>query len=208
MSSRVYLLFPPRGHEPSPTLRDKLNPQLYLQCRCLPTPRYAKRLDVALYAIGPLFLVSTPSSPHCTLKVSEHDSFCHSRPPLIQMSAFVHKSLVAYNVGIVQPLGGGDSMIPSRGCHQNSPSREQDYMTPTRSASLVSIDLLSQGVWSSMSPGEDIFAPSPHKTGEKSTISPPHSLKDSLPQCSHTGLSRGHGCTRSFDGLVSYAVPR
>ena len=27
-------------------------------------------------------------------------------------------------------------------------------------------------------------------------------------QCSHTGLSRGHDCTRSFDGLVSCAVPR
>ena len=30
MSSRVYLLFPPRGHEPPPTLRDRLNPRLSL----------------------------------------------------------------------------------------------------------------------------------------------------------------------------------
>ena len=30
MSSRVYLLFPPRGHEPPPTLRDHLNPHLSL----------------------------------------------------------------------------------------------------------------------------------------------------------------------------------
>ena len=28
MSSRVYLFFPPRGHEPPPTLRDRLNPHL------------------------------------------------------------------------------------------------------------------------------------------------------------------------------------
>ena len=26
MSSRVYLVFPPRGHKPPPTLRDRLNP--------------------------------------------------------------------------------------------------------------------------------------------------------------------------------------
>ena len=35
---------------------------------------YAKRSDVALYTIRSLFLLSTPSSPHCTRKVSEHDS--------------------------------------------------------------------------------------------------------------------------------------
>ena len=28
VSSRVYLFFPPRGHEPPPTLRDRLNPHL------------------------------------------------------------------------------------------------------------------------------------------------------------------------------------
>ena len=39
-----------------------------------PIPRYAKRPDVALYTVGPLFLIPTPSSPHCALKVSEHDS--------------------------------------------------------------------------------------------------------------------------------------
>ena len=36
--------------------------------------RYAKRPYAALYAIGPLILLPIPSSPHCTLKVSEHDS--------------------------------------------------------------------------------------------------------------------------------------
>ena len=30
MSSRVFLFFPPRGHEPPPTLRDRLNPNLSL----------------------------------------------------------------------------------------------------------------------------------------------------------------------------------
>ena len=30
MSSRVYLFFPPRGHEPPPTLRDRINPHLSL----------------------------------------------------------------------------------------------------------------------------------------------------------------------------------
>ena len=41
--------------------------------------RYAKRPDVALDAIGPLFLLPTPSSSYCTLKVSENDSF--RQPP-------------------------------------------------------------------------------------------------------------------------------
>ena len=30
MSGRVFLFFPPRGHEPPPTLRDRLNPNLSL----------------------------------------------------------------------------------------------------------------------------------------------------------------------------------
>ena len=37
-------------------------------------PPYAERPDVALYTVRPLFLLPTPSSPHCALKVSEHDS--------------------------------------------------------------------------------------------------------------------------------------
>ena len=74
MSSRVYLFCPPRGHEPPTTLRDRLNPHLSLQRRRFPIPRYAKRPDIALSAIGPLFLLPTPSSPHWTLKVSKHYS--------------------------------------------------------------------------------------------------------------------------------------
>ena len=70
--------FAPRGHEPPPNLRDRLNPHLSLQRRRFPILRYAKRPDVALYAIGPLFLLPTPYSPHCTLKVSEHDSLWQS----------------------------------------------------------------------------------------------------------------------------------
>ena len=73
MSSRVYLFFPPRGHEPPSTLRDRLNPHLSLERRRFPAPRYAKHPDVALDAIGLLFLLPTPSSPHFTLKVSEND---------------------------------------------------------------------------------------------------------------------------------------
>ena len=78
MSSRVYLLFPPRGHEPPPTLRGRFNPHLSLQRRRFPIPRYAKRPDVALSAIGLLFLLPTP---HCTLKVSKHDSLW--QPPAV-----------------------------------------------------------------------------------------------------------------------------
>ena len=74
MCSRVYLFFPPRGHEPRPTLRDRLNLHLSLKRFCFPNPRFAKRPDVALYAIGRLFFLPTSSSPYCTLKVSENDS--------------------------------------------------------------------------------------------------------------------------------------
>ena len=39
---------------------------------------YAKRPDVALYAIGPIFLLPPPSSSYYTLKVSEHGSLCQA----------------------------------------------------------------------------------------------------------------------------------
>ena len=56
------------------TLRDSLNPDLSLERHRFSVPCSAKRPDVALYTIGPLFLLPTPFSPHCALKVSEHDS--------------------------------------------------------------------------------------------------------------------------------------
>ena len=82
MSSRVYLFFPPRGHEPPPTLRDRFNPHLSLQNRRFPIPRYAKRPDVALYAMGPLR--TAPSRFPNTTRFG-------SRPPLIRVSAPAHK---------------------------------------------------------------------------------------------------------------------
>ena len=48
MSGRVFLFLPPRGHEPPPTLRDRLNPNLSLYRHRFPIPRHAKRPDVAL----------------------------------------------------------------------------------------------------------------------------------------------------------------
>ena len=68
------LFLPLRDHEPPPTLRDRLNPNLSLHRHRFPIPRCAKRPDVALYTVGPFFLLPTPSSTHCSLKVSEHDS--------------------------------------------------------------------------------------------------------------------------------------
>ena len=40
MSGRVFLVLPPRGHEPPPTLRDRLNPTLSLYRHRFPIPRY------------------------------------------------------------------------------------------------------------------------------------------------------------------------
>ena len=53
MSGRVFLFLPPRGHEPPPSLRDRLNPNLSLYRHRFPIPRHAKRPDVALYTVGP-----------------------------------------------------------------------------------------------------------------------------------------------------------
>ena len=97
ISTRVYLFFPPCGHEPPLTLRDRINPHLSLQRRRFPIPRYAKRPDVALYAIGPLFLLPILSSPHCTLKVSEYDLLWQP-PAAHRMSVLTHKNLLLRNV--------------------------------------------------------------------------------------------------------------
>ena len=108
MSCRVYQFFPPRGHKPPLIFRDCLNPHLCLQHRRFPIPRYAKRPDVALYATGPPFLVPTPSSPHCTLKFSEHGSVC--QPPAVplderprpQKSSRVQRCLNAITLGYLK----------------------------------------------------------------------------------------------------------
>ena len=108
MSSRVYLFFPPRGHEPPPTLRDRLNPHRSIWSRRFPVPRYAKRPDVALDAIGPLFLLPTPSPPYCTLKVSENDSLrqppaAHSQErPRPQKSSRSQRRLNAFTPGYLK----------------------------------------------------------------------------------------------------------
>ena len=97
ISNRVYLFFPPRGYEPSPTLRNRLNPHLSLQCHRFPTPRYAKHPDVALYAIGSLFCF--PSRPLRTVPSWFPNTIRFgSCPPLIRMSASTHKSLLVCDV--------------------------------------------------------------------------------------------------------------
>ena len=73
---------------------------LCLQRRRFPTPRYSKRPDVALYAVGPLFLLPTPPPAHCSAP-SSFPNMIHSgnRPPLIiRMSAPTHKSHLVHNV--------------------------------------------------------------------------------------------------------------
>ena len=89
MSSRVHLLFSPRGHEPPPTLRGALNPHLSLQRHRFPILRNAHR--------------STLSPSHPVLSALHPQGFRNtirfgSRPPLIRTSALAHKSLLVRNV--------------------------------------------------------------------------------------------------------------
>ena len=110
MSSLIYLLFPPRGHKPPPTLRDRLNPKphLCLQRRRFPIPRYAKHPDMA----RPLCICSTPSSLHSNLKVSEHDSLWQPPAglsdggPRPQKSSRAHRPLNALTPVISCPMFG------------------------------------------------------------------------------------------------------
>ncbi|CAN0245020.1 unnamed protein product [Ascophyllum nodosum] len=75
MSTRAYLFFPARGHEPPPTVCDRFHPHLSRQRRRFSILRYGKRPDIVLYAIGPLFLLPTPSSLYGILELFENDSF-------------------------------------------------------------------------------------------------------------------------------------
>ena len=79
MSSHVYLFFPPRGHEPPPTLRDRFNPHLSLQPRRFRIPLLCQTPGCRSVRNRPTLSPPTPSSPHCTLKVSEHDTL--RQPP-------------------------------------------------------------------------------------------------------------------------------
>ena len=97
MSSRVYPFFPPRGHKPPPTLRDRLNPHLSLESRRFLVSRYAKRPDAALdesihsFSFPPRPLRTAPSRFPKTIRFG-------SRPPLIRRSVPAHKSILVRNV--------------------------------------------------------------------------------------------------------------
>ena len=90
MSIRANFFFSPRGHKPLPTLHDRLNPQLCLQRRRFPIPRYAKRPDVTVRS------QSTTFQPRPLRTVSSrfpNTIRFGNRPPLVRMSAPAHKSL-------------------------------------------------------------------------------------------------------------------
>ena len=108
MSSGAYLLFSQRGHKSPCTLLGHLNPHPCLQLRRFTVPRYAKCSDVAPYAIDSFFLLPTPSAPHCTLKVSKHDSLW--QPPAAHPDEHpppTKKSLLLFTVGCLCALTSG-----------------------------------------------------------------------------------------------------
>ena len=91
MSSRVYLLFPLRGHESPPTLCDRLNLHFRLQRRRFPVPPMPNARmslcaqSVHSFSFPPRPLRTAPSRFRNTNRFG-------SRPPLIRMSVPAHKN--------------------------------------------------------------------------------------------------------------------
>ena len=77
MSGRVLLFFfPPRGHEPPPTLLTASTQTSAFRAIVFQSPDMPNaRMSLCTQSVHSVFLLPTPSSsPHCVLKVSEHDS--------------------------------------------------------------------------------------------------------------------------------------
>ena len=97
MSGRVFFFLPPRGLEPPPTLRDRLNLNLSLYRHRFPIPRYAKRpmslctQSVHFFCFPPRPLRTAPSRFRNMIRFG-------NRPPLIRRSVPAHKSLFVRNV--------------------------------------------------------------------------------------------------------------
>ena len=89
MSSRVYLFFPPRRHDPPPTVRDRLNPPEPLT-PSLSSPQLCQTPGCRSGCNRSTLSPSHPVFP-ATIRFG-------SRPPLIRMSVFAHKSLLVRNV--------------------------------------------------------------------------------------------------------------
>ena len=53
VSGRIFLFFPPRGHEPPPTLRDRFNPDLSLQRHRFPVLNHSKHFSLKQYTDPP-----------------------------------------------------------------------------------------------------------------------------------------------------------
>ena len=97
MSSCIYPFFLPRGNEPPPTLRGRLNPHLYLQRRRLQSPTMSN----ARTLICTQWVHSFSFPPHPLRTTSSRFSNMirfGSRPPLIRMSALTRLSLLVRNV--------------------------------------------------------------------------------------------------------------
>ena len=93
MSGRVFLFLPPRGHEPPPTLRDRLNPNLSLyrhrltQSPVMPNARMSLcTQSVHSFSFPPRPLRTAPSRFPNMIRFG-------NRPPLIRRSVPAHKSL-------------------------------------------------------------------------------------------------------------------
>ena len=96
MSGRVFLFFPSRGHEPLPTLRDRLKPQPL-------TPSFSNLPLCQTPGCRSVHSWSTPSPfPPRPLRTAP-SRFPNrirfgNRPPLIRRSVPAHKSLLVRNV--------------------------------------------------------------------------------------------------------------
>ena len=97
ISSRVYVLFPPHGHEPPPTLRDHISPHtsafnaIAFQSIVMPNVRMSLcTQSVHFFSFPPCPLRTAPSRFPNTIRFG-------SRPLLIRMSIPANKSLLVRN---------------------------------------------------------------------------------------------------------------
>ena len=115
-SRRVFLLFPPRDHQPQPSLHHRLISHPFVGRHNFPSTLDTKTTGIALHAVNAFCLLAFLPSPYCTLEIHERVHF-GNRPSLMQMNGPTHKDLLERTVvlmfsqSVILRAPGGDDPI-------------------------------------------------------------------------------------------------